>query len=151
MESLQWKSHPARERPIATIFVSIFILIIFYFVYDITKEPLMVVMAAAIFLVALTTFFFPTRYTVDERKVTIKYLFTLKERNLSAFRSVFPGQRGVLLSPFLVPTRMENFRGFYLRYARDNKEEVDKILTELIEWQNRKKAEKETKEEDDGI
>ena len=133
----------------ATIFVVIFILLIFYFVYDFTDEPLMVVMAAAIFLVALTTFFFPTKYFVDEKKVTIKYLFTVKERNLSAFRSVFPGRRGVLLSPFLGPTRLENFRGFYLRYGRDNKEEVDKILTELIDWQNSLKTEKESEHNSD--
>ncbi len=103
----------------------------------------MVVVAALIFLVSLTTFFFPTTYNVNEKKVTIKYLFTLKERNLSAFRSVFPGRRGILLSPYLGPTRLENFRGFYLRYGKDNKEEVDKILSELIEWQNRMKTEKE--------
>jgi len=143
MESLQWKSHPARERPLATIFVVIFILIIFYFVYKISDNFLMVVMAFFIFLVALTTFFFPTTYTVDQRKVTIKYLFTVKERNITAFRSVYPGQRGVLLSPFLGPTRLENFRGFYLRYGKDNKEEIDRILTELIEWQNQKIAKKE--------
>lgn len=110
----------------------------------------MVVIAALIFLVSLTTFFFPTTYTVDEKKVKLKYLFTLKERNLSAFRSVFPGRRGILLSPYLGPTRLENFRGFYLRYGRDNKEEVDKVLAELIEWQNRIIAEKESKEASDG-
>ena len=144
MDSLQWKSHPARERPLATFFVMIFILIILYFVYEVSEEPLMVAVAALIFLIALTTFFFPTTYSVDDRKVSIKYLFTLKERNLSAFRSVFPGQRGVLLSPYMGPTRLENFRGFYLRYGKDNKEQVDKILTELMEWQNRMMAEKET-------
>jgi len=149
MESLQWKSHPARERPLATIFVVIFILIIFYFVYKISDNFLMVIMAFFIFLVALTTFFFPTTYTVDQRKVTIKYLFTLKERNITAFRSVFPGTRGVLLSPFLGPTRLENFRGFYLRYGKDNKEEIDRILTELIEWQNQKIAERESQGDQD--
>ena len=133
----------------ATVFVLIFILIIFYFVYEITEEPFMVVIAALIFLVSLTTFFFPTTYTVDDRKVKIKYLFTLKERNLSAFRSVFPGRRGTLLSPYLGPTRLENFRGFYLRYSKDNKEEVDKVLAELIDWQNRIIAEKESKEVSD--
>ena len=148
MNSLHWKSHPARERPVATIFIAIFILIIFYLVYEISREPLMVVMAVFIFLIALTTYFFPTTYVVDERKVSIKYLFTLKERNLSAFRSVFPGRRGVLLSPYLGPTRLENFRGFYLRYNKNNKEEVDRKLAELIEWQNRMTVEKESKEKD---
>jgi hypothetical protein len=149
MNELQWKSHPARERPVATVFVLLFILIIFYFVYEISGEPFMVVIAALIFMVSLTTFFFPTTYTVNDKKVIIKYLFTLKERNLSAFRSVFPGQRGILLSPYLGPTRLENFRGFYLRYGQDNKEEVDRILAELIDWQNKAKAEQDSKEETD--
>jgi len=147
MESLQWKSHPARERPLATVVVVIFILIIVFFVFKISDNFLMVVMAFFIFLVALTTFFFPTTYTVDQKKVTIKYLFTLKERNITAFRSVYPGHRGVLLSPFLGPTRLENFRGFYLRYGKNNKEEIDKILTDLIEWQNQKIAERESQGE----
>ena len=142
MNSLIWKSHPAKERPVATVFVVLFILIILYLVYDISEEPIMVFIAILIFMFSLTTFFFPTTYTVDESKVSIKYLFTLKERNLSAFRAVFPGRRGILLSPYLGPTRLENFRGFYLRYGPENKEEVDKILTELIEWQNQMKADK---------
>lgn len=106
----------------------------------------MVLMAAFIFLISLSTFYFPTKYTVDETKATIKYLFTFKERNLSAFRAVFPGQRGILLSPYLGPTRLENFRGFYLRYGKDNKEEVDRILSELISWRNEKVAENISKE-----
>ncbi len=106
----------------------------------------MVLMAAFIFLVSLSTFYFPTKYSVDETKATIKYLFTFKERNLSAFRAVFPGQRGVLLSPYFGPTRLENFRGFYLRYGKDNKEEVDRILSELISWRNEKLAENASKE-----
>ncbi|UCC80862.1 MAG: hypothetical protein JSW64_05750 [Candidatus Zixiibacteriota bacterium] len=149
MNALQWKSHPARERPLATVFVLIFILVILYFVYTISEEPFMLVVAALIFLVSLTTFFFPTTYKVDEKKVTIKYLFTFKERNLSAFRSVFPGRRGILLSPYLGPTRLENFRGFYLRYGKDNKKDVDNILAELIEWQNRMKTGKESPGDND--
>jgi hypothetical protein len=147
MESLRWKSHPARERPVATVFVVLFIFIIFYLVWEISKEPFMVFIAILIFTFALTTFFFPTTYTVDEKKVSIKYLFSSKERNLSAFRSVAPGQRGALLSPYLEATRLENFRGFYLRYGKDNKEEIDRILSELIEWQNTMKAEKEIEEQ----
>jgi len=85
-----------------------------------------------IFFISLSTFYFPTRYSVDENTVSIKYLYSSKERNTSAFRTIYPGRRGVLLSPFLAPSRIENYRGFYLRYGKDNKEEVDSFLKDLF-------------------
>ncbi|MEE9553847.1 MAG: hypothetical protein V3W18_06070 [candidate division Zixibacteria bacterium] len=133
MKSYSWNSHPARERPVAAAFVLAAILTIFYYVYDMTGSPVMVLVAVMIFIVSLSTFFFPTRYTVDEKQVTIKYLYSSKERNLSAFRTIFPGRRGVLLSPFLGPSRLENYRGFYLRYSKDNKEQIDMFLKDLFE------------------
>ncbi len=133
MNSYSWNSHPAKERPVAAVVVLTAILTIFYFVYDITGSPVMVLVAVLIFMISLSTFFFPTKYTVDEKQVVIKYLYSSKERNLSAFRTIFPGRRGVLLSPFLGPSRLENYRGFYLRYGKDNKERVDEFLKDLFD------------------
>jgi hypothetical protein len=136
MESLSWKSHPARERPLATALVIVLIIIIMSMVYFIMDKSLfMMAMAGLIFTISLSTFFFPTTFTVDEKKVTIKYTFSAKERNLSAFRNYFPESRGILLSPYLSPTRLENFRGFYLRYGKDNKGEVDAYVKGLIDRQ----------------
>ncbi len=132
MKSLSWISHPAKERPLAAAVVFLAMLAIFYYVYDSTGSPVMVLVAVMVFMISLSTFFFPTKYTVDEKVVTIKYLYASKERNLSAFRTAFPGRRGILLSPFLGPSRIENFRGFYLRYGRDNKQEVDLFMSDLF-------------------
>jgi len=98
-------------------------------------------------LISLATFFFATTYTIGEGKVKIKYLFSEKERNMTAFRAVYSGHRGVLLSPYISPTRMENFRGFYLRYGLDNKAEVDQFLSEYIDWQNKAISERQKAEE----
>jgi hypothetical protein len=137
MESLTWKSHPARERPLATAFVVIFIAIIISMVYyAMGRSIFMMALAGLIFTVSLSTFFFPTTYTIDEQKVVIKYTFSAKERNLSAFRKASPETRGILLSPYLSPTRLENFRGFYLRYGKDNKAEVDSFVTKLLNRQS---------------
>ncbi len=124
----------------ATVFVTLFILGIFYFVFSVTGSVIMVLIAGLIFLITLSTYFLPTTYTADERMVSIKYLFSLKKRNLSAFRMMYPGRRGVLLSPFLAPSRLENFRGFYLRYGTNNKTEVDEFLAELLEMQKQAQA-----------
>ena len=150
MESFNWISHPAKERPFAAVVVSILCLIIFYTVYHFTTSPLMVVTAIAFMVISLATFFFPTNYTIGDGKVKIKYLFTEKIRNMTAFRAVYPGQRGVLLSPYISPTRMENFRGFYLRYGETNKTEVDSFLNDYIEWQTQALAERKKTEEVNG-
>jgi hypothetical protein len=132
MKSFSWKSHPARERPVAAMVVTLFILVVLYLVYNLSGSFIMVLVGILVFLLTLSTFYFPTRYTVDEKRVVIRYMFNIKSRNLSAFRSVYPGLRGVLLSPFLAPSRLENFRGFYLRYGKDNKAEVDSFLKDLL-------------------
>jgi hypothetical protein len=113
----------------------------------IMKNGLMVFLAAGIFIISLSSFFFPTTFTVDEKKVMIKYVFSAKERNLSAFRKCYPDRNGILLSPYLSPTRLENFRGFYLRYGKNNKAEVDEFVEKLLDRQQQQtqaKAEQET-------
>ena len=146
MESFTWKSHPAKERPVASVVVFILCLLIFYLVYNFTKSPIMVFTAIVILFISLATFFLPTTYTITKGKVKIKYLFTNKDRNMTAFRAVYPGQKGVLLSPYLSPTRLENFRGFYLRYGKDNKQDIDKFLTDYIEWLNNMKSEQSSED-----
>ncbi len=136
MESLTWISHPAKERPVTAVLVLIFIILVMTMVYYVMERSLfMMIIAGVIFVISLSTFFFPTTYTVDETKVAIKYRFSVKERNLSAFRQCYPDQRGILISPYLSPSRLENFRGFYLRYGKDNKAEVDEFVRKLIDKQ----------------
>ncbi len=124
----------------ATVFVLLFMHGIFYFVFSVTGSVIMVLIAGLIFLITLSTYFLPTTYTVDEKTVSIKFQFSAKKRNLSAFRMMYPGRRGVLLSPFLGPSRLENFRGFYLRYGKDNKTEVDEFLAGLLDDQRQAQA-----------
>jgi hypothetical protein len=47
------------------------------------------------------------------------------------FRSYYPDRNGVLLSPFVRPSRLENFRGFYLRFDGQS-EDVLRVVKERI-------------------
>ncbi len=121
---------------LVTIIMSLILLMVYYFS---DKSIFMVVIGAFIFFISLSSFFLPTTFTIDENKVMIKYQYTVKERNLSAFRSFFPEERGILLSPYLSPSRLENFRGFYLRYGKSNKIEVDEYVKKLFEIKSEEK------------
>ena len=151
MKSLTWKSHPAKERPITAILVVIFIFLVLIAVSAIMKNSFIIFLAAGIFIISLSSFFFPTTYTVDEKKVTIKYIFSARERNLSAFRKCYPDRNGILLSPYLSPTRLENFRGFYLRYSKNNKAEVDEFVEKLLDRQQPQTRAKTGQETEDAI
>lgn len=132
METLTWVSHPARRRRTATVLTLIFMHTVFLMVYVITNSIAMVALAGAIFIGALSTYFFPTRYELTKDKIKVKYLLTKVEKDLKIYRSYYPDKNGVLLSPFARPSRLENFRGLYMRY-HDNKEEVDSFVKKIFE------------------
>lgn len=131
-DSLTWVSHPARARKLATTLVVIFLLMVYILVFELTHSMIMVVLAILLFTISLSTYFFPTRYEVTTDKVTIRYLFTTVQKDMSSFRSYYCDKNGVLLSPFVGPSRLENFRGLYLRYHQ-NKDEVDEFIKQLFE------------------
>jgi hypothetical protein len=139
MDQLTWISHPAKLRKQAAIITIFFIMVILAIIYAMTKSWIMVVLGMLIFTGSLSTFFYPTRNEITADKVKIKYMFTSVEKDLSMFRSYYPDKRGVLLSPFIRPSRLENFRGIYLRY-HDNKGEVDSFIKRVFE---NRQAEKE--------
>ena len=132
MEKLSWVSHPAKIRKTAATWVLLFIFIMFVVVYVVSNSILMVLLAAFIFTGALSTFFFPTKYELTKDKVKVKYLFNKVEKEIKNFRSYYPDKNGVLLSPFMRPSRLENFRGLYVRYHQ-NKDEVDSFIKKIFE------------------
>jgi len=152
MKSLTWKSHPALERPAAAAFVTVFMMLVMWIVYYVMdRSTMMMFISGGILFISLSTFYFPTTFVVDENKVHIRYLFSAKERNLSAFRKCFPEAKGILLSPYYSPTRLENFRGYYLRYGRNNKAEVDAFVKELIESQEAQAVSKTSEVNPDAV
>lgn len=132
MEKLSWVSHPAKIRKTAATWVLLFIFIMFVVVYVVSNSIFMVLLAAFIFTGALSTFFFPTKYELTKDKVKVKYLFNKVEKEIKNFRSYYPDKNGVLLSPFMRPSRLENFRGLYVRYHQ-NKDEVDSFIKKIFE------------------
>ncbi len=80
-------------------------------------------LACVIMFFSLSKFFFPTRYRLDEKGVTVKTTTQTFTRPWKQFRSYYVDPNGALLSPFAVPSRLENFRGLYITF-KDNKDEV---------------------------
>jgi hypothetical protein len=64
----------------------------------------------------VASFFVPTRYALSDEKVIVRGLLARKEKPWSDFRSYHLDREGVLLSPFVGPSRLERFRGLSLQF-----------------------------------
>lgn len=87
-----------------------------------------VLLGLVVAMLTLHTYFLPTEYSIDEEGMHIKYFGQSKKYPWSRFKSYYKDNNGILLSPFVMPTRLENYRGIYVRYG-GNRERV----TEMIE------------------
>jgi hypothetical protein len=129
--TLKWSSHPVKRRTTVSILVVLFLLAVWVVVYVTTSSILLTGLAVIIMLGSMSSFFLPTNYELDQKKVKIRFFFTNREREWSAFRSFYVDKNGVLLSPFAKPSRMENFRGVYVRFGRNKDQVVDFVRTKM--------------------
>lgn len=80
-------------------------------------------LASAFLFFSLRNFFLPTRIRLDESGITVKEFLYTRRKSWSECKSLHLDKNGVLVSPFTFVTRLENFRGVYLRFD-GNKDEV---------------------------
>jgi hypothetical protein len=129
--SLKWSSHPLKKNVWVSILVIIFLFAVWLAVYLTTWNALLLALSVVIMLGSLTTFFLPTRYELDDDKVKIIYVLSMRERKWDTFRSYYVDKNGVLLSPFEKPSRLENFRGVYIRFDRNREQVVEFIKSKI--------------------
>jgi hypothetical protein len=85
-----------------------------------------------IFLVgSLSPFFFPTTYTLNDDGINIKSVFRKSSKNWGYYKSYYPDRNGILLSPFPHPSRLENFRGLYVRFNNNKADVVNFVKQKL--------------------
>jgi hypothetical protein len=131
---LIWKTHPAKARPLVTTLVVVLLLILVASVYLLTASPLFTAVAAIILYGSLTQYFTPTTFELTGSKVRVTYIVNKVEKDWAQFRSYYADKNGVLLSPFTAPSRLENFRGLYIRFAA-NKDQVLEVVREKIKYE----------------
>lgn len=131
-ELLSWTTHPVRRRPLVSALVTVFILVISMFVFYIMESKAFSVLALVVMFMSLAKFYMPTGYRFTDKKIVIKTTIQTINRPWSMYRTYYPDKNGVLLSPFVRPSRLENFRGVYIMFA-GNKDAVMKIVKEQIE------------------
>lgn len=133
----EWVSFPAKEHPRKTVLTSFFIIsltVALYYFYG----PLYGIICLLVLGFSLLPYFTPTRYRFSENGIAVKKPFYTINKEWKDYRSYYPDRNGVLLSPFPVPSRLENFRGLYIRFSSNR----DRVLS-YVESRMKKKHEEE--------
>ncbi|MFQ5498574.1 MAG: hypothetical protein ACE5FH_02775 [Candidatus Zixiibacteriota bacterium] len=131
---LRWTSHPMKRRPLATLLLSLFILLVSFFIYLATESSWFSLLGLVVLYVSTARFYWPTHYHLTDRDVTVKTSMQTVTKEWSAYRSCYPDKNGILLSPFMKPSRLENFRGIFLMFE-NNKDEVVTFVRQQIDRQ----------------
>lgn len=120
---LAWRCHPVRRQPVRGIVVVTVLVVVFWLLAQYTSSVPFAFLLTLVVFFSLSAYFFPTSYRFSQHGVHVKTLITSFERPWSTYRSYWPDRNGVLLSPFPRGSRLENFRGLFVRFE-NNKDEV---------------------------
>jgi len=130
-QTLQWVCHPVKRKPLVSVMVTLLIILISVLIFYSTGSQVFTVLGLVILSASLAKFYFPTRYYLTEQQLMIQTTTQKLTQKWTIYRSCYPDKKGILLSPFTEPSRLENFRGLYLMF-NDNGEEVTAFIRERL-------------------
>jgi len=138
---LTWTSFPFVERPVTSIILVAIIVAITIYLWFISVEkwemPLFYFIFVLLFTMELLPYFIPTTYKIYDDRIEIRYTFVKVEKQFNQFGCYYADKRGVLLSTFTKPSRLDRFRGQSLRFSKSKKEK-EKLFSILDEKIGRK-------------
>jgi len=124
---LTWKSWPLVERPATSVFLLSFLTLLAVLLYRITvyswAQPLYYILGMSLVLVNLLPYFIPTEYYLYEDRFVVRYLIMKISRPYSDFGCFYQDKRGIMLSTFKMPRRLDTFRGQSFRFSKTHAEE----------------------------
>ncbi len=131
---LEWTSYPLFDFLISGILVIIFSLTLSIWIFDLTinkwESPLYFYLGMLIYFGSLITFFIPTKYQFFDDKIVVTYFVVKIERIYADFGCFYADKKGVMLSTFKQPRRLDPFRGLSIRFSKKQNEK-DALLNLL--------------------
>lgn len=124
----EWVFHPAKANRTVTVLVTLFLFLLLVVVDWLAQSRLFTIIAAFLLLGSLRSFYFPTTYRLYADRIQVAYTLSSLTKEWKLYRSVYPERNGVFLSPFARPTRIENFRGLFLKYGDGERDRILEIV-----------------------
>jgi len=134
---LEWTVHPLKANWKVSIGLIIFLIALCASIYFSFNSLTFLILSVVFLVGSLSSFFLPTTYMFLDDCIIVKSVFRRFSRQWNSFKRYYPEKKGVFLSPFLHPTRLENFRGLYVRF-NNNKTDVIDFIKQKFEKVNEK-------------
>ena len=128
----EWIIHPLKANWKVSSLLIIFLLALCISIYFSFNSLAFFVLSIAFLFGSLSSFFLPTKYILQEDCILVKSLLRKQSRQWDSFKRFYPDKNGVFLSPFSHKTRLENFRGLYVKLG-DNRKEALGFIKQKIE------------------
>lgn len=138
----KWTSHPVIENQVRTILLMLFLILIFvgvYFLYGFWWF----LISFVFILSSLSSYFMKTEYTISENGVEVRSFLSHLKKDWQYYRSFYEDKNGIFLSPFVKHSRLENFRGLYLRFGLGDRDKIRTIIKEYVKTDLRESKEKQ--------
>jgi hypothetical protein len=127
-----WRVHPLRENWTRSTLLLLFLLFLFSGIYWLFQSVFVTLLSAIVVICSLYRYFVPFRYELYQHELVVTAPFYRLTKSWDAFRSFYVDNNGVLLSPFAKPSRLENFRGVYVRFGANRSEVLDFIKNKIL-------------------
>ena len=134
-----WRVHPLRENWTRSTLLLLFLLLLFSGIYWLFQSVFVTLLSAIFVTGSLYRYFMPYRYELHEHQLVVTAPCYRLTKRWSDFRSFYVDNNGVLLSPFAKPSRLENFRGVYVRFGTNRSEVLDFIKDKISTYSEFKK------------
>lgn len=128
----KWTVHPAKKNLKLSVLVIMFLIALCVSIYFSFDSLLLSLLSAVFLFGSLSSFFLPTTYMLHKKGIIIKRVFHEFFRGWDSFKRYYIDKNGILLSPFTYRTRLENFRGLYIRF-NGNREYIIGYIKSRIE------------------
>ena len=138
--TLSWTVHPIVENWRKSVLLALFLALLLFGIYLGFQSIYVALISGIVLLGSLYKYFLPFHHQCEADRLIITSCCYRLERSWETFRSFYVDANGVLLSPFARPTRLENFRGVYVRFGKHTPEEVVDFITSKIENSRRQSA-----------
>ena len=126
-----WRVHPLRENWTRSILLLLLLFLLYLGIYWLFQSAFITLLSAIFVTSSLYRYFMPYRYELYENQLVVTAPLYRLTKPWDAFRSFYVDNNGVLLSPFAKPSRLENFRGVYVRFGENRSEVLDFIREKI--------------------
>ncbi len=129
---LSWTVHPIVENWRKSVLLGLFLALLLFGIYLGFQSIYVALISGIVLIGSLYKYFLPFHHRCEADRLIITSCCYKLERSWETFRSFYVDANGVLLSPFARPTRLENFRGVYVRFGKHTPEEVVDFISSKI-------------------